>query len=53
MALSRSKGIHGSKSKSRLIPDQLSRNWTEVSLLDQQSPSPLRTLLAFQQQNQT
>jgi hypothetical protein len=51
--LQSSKGIHGSEIKGEVIPDLLSRNWTEESLLDQQSLSPLHTLLASQQQNQT
>lgn len=36
-----------------IIPDLLSRNWREGSLLVQQSLSQLHTLLAFRQQNQT
>ena len=36
-----------------VIPDLLSQNWREGSLLDQQSQSLLRTLLASQQQNRT
>lgn len=36
-----------------IIPDLLSQNWREGSLLDQQSLSQLHTLLALRQQNQT
>ena len=42
-----------SASSESIIPDLLSRNWREGSLLGQQSLSLLHTLLAAQQQNQT